>query len=217
MTHAKGFQIYSCKWISTATYSWKFIAPDATLFDVRGRYIGNSADNQFMVVADGGTIFYSNSAATAGVKLACGGGSWTAISDRNAKTAVYPVNGREVLEKVAAMPLNTWQYKAQGPKYRHMGPMAQDFYAAFHLGESDTGIDTIDADGVALAAIQGLYAELNEKNREIVALRSELETQKSHVAALESLAGDFAEMKVQIAALRDMSMPAKMTAVSRQP
>ena len=53
------------------------------------------------------------------------------------------------------------------PAVRHLGPMAQDFKAAFNVGESDTGITTVDADGVALAAIQGLNQKLqDELNRE---------------------------------------------------
>ena len=181
-------------------------------------YVQNDADNQFMVVATGGvklvTAVDANGVPTAGVKLAgSGGSSWTTISDRNAKTAIAPVNAREVLDKVAAMPMNTWQYKAQAAKYRHMGPMAQDFYAAFNLGESDTGIDTVDADGVALAAIQGLNAKLEEKNAakdaEIAALRERLSiqdarvaVQNARIAALESADRDLAEIKRRLAALQ---------------
>ena len=203
--------------VGNGGFSGSFIFGDGSTRHV----VNNYQPNQFQVIATGGVNFYtgvdSMGDPNVGAGLAMGSGSWSNLSDRNAKTAVRPVNGREVLKKVIAMPLNTWQYKTQDEKYRHMGPMAQDFYAAFHLGESDTGIDTVDSEGVALAAIQGLYAELNEKNREIVALRAELEMQKTHVAALESMGKDFADMKAQIAALRDMPMPAKMTAVSRQP
>ena len=56
-----------------------------------------------------------------------------------------------------------------------MGPMAQDFHAAFGLGVSDKLIDTIDPDGVALAAIQGLHALVQEKDAEIDELRARLE------------------------------------------
>ena len=77
------------------------------------------------------------------------------------------------------MPLSTWNYKAQDDSIRHMGPMAQDFRAAFGLGVSDKLIDTIDPDGVALAAIQGLNTELQErlaeKDAEIAELRARLE------------------------------------------
>jgi len=42
----------------------------------------------------------------------------------------------------------------------HMDPMAQDFYAAFTLGADDKHINTIDLDGVALAAPMGSRAPL---------------------------------------------------------
>jgi hypothetical protein len=35
--------------------------------------------------------------------------------------------------------------------------MAQDFAAAFGLGSSDRIIETVDADGVVMVAIQALY------------------------------------------------------------
>ena len=235
--------------VDTAGHKGSFIYGDS----VHSGTVGNSHDDQFTVVAEGGVQFFTGEdpvshALAHGVELAPGGGSWTTISDRNAKTAVQPVDAREVLKKVAALPLNTWQYKTQESKYRHMGPMAQDFYAAFQLGETDKGIDTVDADGVALAAIQGLNellaekdaktaARLDEKEREIVALRDEkdreivalreelsaqktqsaaqqkaiaaqseeIQGQKSRLASLESLAGEFAEMKSQLAALRRSS------------
>ncbi|MEO8740656.1 MAG: hypothetical protein ABI537_13275, partial [Casimicrobiaceae bacterium] len=66
-------------------------------------------------------------------------------------------------------------WKSQDDSIRHMGPMAQDFRAAFGLGETDTGISTVDADGVALAAIQGLNQKLLQKDREIGQLRRKLQ------------------------------------------
>ena len=69
------------------------------------------------------------------------------------------------------MSIATWNWKSQDASIRHMGPMAQDFRAAFGLGETEKGISTIDADGVALAAIQGLNAKVDEQQREIADLR----------------------------------------------
>ena len=185
-----------------------------------GHLTTNTMDNQFMVRATNGFIFYTGKDETAGVSLAGGSGSWTALSDRNAKDAVLPINGNEVLDRVVAMPLATWHYKAQDVQYRHMGPMAQDFYAAFGLGESDKGIDTIDADGVALAAIQGLNAKLiserDEKDKEIALLHEELAAQQARVASLESLTGDLAEMKRELAALKG-ARPSNDTTVAVAP
>ncbi len=110
-------------------------------------------------LSPGGTTIYSNLARSAGVTLGAGGSSWSSVSDRNLKDNFTPIDAREVLDKVASLPMSTWNYKAQDESIRHMGPMAQDLYAAFELGTDDKHINTIDADGVALAAIQGLYQQ----------------------------------------------------------
>lgn len=77
----------------------------------------------------------------------------------------------EVLAKVSALPVSTWNHKAQDKAIRHVGPMAQDFKAAFGVGVSDTGITTVDAEGVAPAAIQGVDQKLEQ---EVAPLRREL-------------------------------------------
>jgi len=134
----------------------------------------SSAADQFNVYAGGGTRIFSNAAGSAGVLLAPGGGSWSSVSDRAAKQNLAPVDTRDVLERVRALPLATWNYKTQDDSVRHMGPVAQDFHAFFGLGVSDTTIDTIDADGVALAAIQGLRELVAEQAAQISALESRL-------------------------------------------
>ena len=66
------------------------------------------------------------------------------------------VSGPDVLAKLAALPISTWSYEWE-PDVPHMGPMAQDFAAAFGLGADNTKIDLIDANGVTMVAIQALY------------------------------------------------------------
>ena len=97
-----------------------------------------------------------------GVFLAPGTTAWTALSDSNAKSDVTAVDHREVLRKVAALPVTEWHYK-HDPKRRYIGPMAQDFRAAFGLGLDDKTISTLDTDGVTLSAIKGLIEELRER------------------------------------------------------
>jgi hypothetical protein len=106
--------------------------------------------------SDGFEYLYTNGALMAGSYLAAGSSTWAVVSDRDQKDNVAAVSGSEVLEKLAAIPTSTWNYKSEDRSTRHMGPMAQDFHAAFGLGDSDKAIGMIDADGVALAAIQGL-------------------------------------------------------------
>jgi hypothetical protein len=105
-------------------------------------------------------------------------------SDRDAKENIEPLDSREVLEKVAALPMSTWSYKREDGAVRHMGPMSQDFSAAFGLGKSDTRITTVDADGVALAAIQGLNQKLEQRDAQVQALQREVDALKAVVANL---------------------------------
>jgi hypothetical protein len=97
------------------------------------------------------------------VVLPAGGGAWAALSDREGKTHFAPIDERAILERLATVPVQAWSYVAQDPSIRHIGPVAQDFAAAFEVGEDDRHINTVDADGMALAAIQGLYARVQEQ------------------------------------------------------
>ena len=85
-------------------------------------------------------------------------GTVNGTSDRNAKEKFTTISSRAVLEKVVALPISEWNFKNESA-IRHIGPMAQDFYAAFNVGMDDKHIATVDEGGVALTAIQGL----NEK------------------------------------------------------
>jgi hypothetical protein len=109
--------------------------------------------------------------------------SFNGSSDRNAKQDFAEVNRREVLAKVVAMPIQMWNYK-QDAATRHIGPMAQDFHAAFGVGIDEKHIATVDADGVALAAIQGLNEVVKEKDAEIASLKQRLENLEKAVSTL---------------------------------
>jgi hypothetical protein len=111
------------------------------------------------------------------------GSGWTCASDRNLKRNLQRLDGQAILAKLGAMPIYQWQPK-DGPnaEIKHYGPMAQDFYAAFGLGDSDKAIGFQDADGVALAAIQGLHALAQRQAQAIEALRAELAAQRNALA-----------------------------------
>lgn len=152
----------------------------------------STAKNQFLVRASGGITLYTNSFATVGATLAAGSGSWSTLSDRDPKTNVVAVDPAIVLAGVVALPISTWNYISQEPAIRHMGPMAQDFAAAFGLGENATTISTVDAQGVALAAIQGIYGQnqtqaqqLDAQQQLIAAQQQLLAEQEARLTALE--------------------------------
>ena len=98
-------------------------------------------------------------------------------SDRNSKENFSPIDSGAVLERVAALPISRWNYRAESD-VSHLGPMAQDFYQAFQVGEDERHISMVDADGVALAAIQGLNLKLEEqiksRDRRIAELEARL-------------------------------------------
>jgi hypothetical protein len=106
-------------------------------------------------------------------------GTITPNSDRNLKTDFAPVDAASVLERVTALPIQQWRFQTEPEGVKHFGPMAQDFRTAFGLGEIPTAIATVDADGVALAAIQGLNrkleTQLEAKDAEIGALKQRLD------------------------------------------
>lgn len=129
--------------------------------------------NSFTVRAPGGARFIT-ATNLVGAILASGATSWAALSDSNAKTAVEPVQPREILKKVAALPVTSWRYK-HDPQRRYIGPMAQDFHQAFGLGADDKTISTLDTDGVTLAAIQGLVEELKDRDARIEKLEARLQ------------------------------------------
>ncbi len=86
------------------------------------------------------------------------GGVWTSTSDRAVKENFAAVDPRAVLDRVTQRSLQTWNYKVEQREVRHLGPTAQDFCAAFGLGEDDRHISPVDEGGVALAVILGLHA-----------------------------------------------------------
>ncbi len=145
------------------------------------------ANNEFIVRGLGGIFLLtggSSDVTYTGTYVAPGSGSWTNYSDRDGKDDVTPVDPLAILSRVVAMPMATWHYKAQDSTIRHIGPIAQDFFAAFSLGETDKGISTVDGQGVALAAIQGLNAKLESETRDKDVRIAELQREISEVRAL---------------------------------
>ena len=97
------------------------------------------------------------------------------ISDRRLKADCAELDAADVLRRLVALPLTSWRYRKDGPEVRHIGPMAQDFHAAFGLWNSDTMIFPLDASGVSMAAIQALHARLLAAEAENEDLRARLE------------------------------------------
>jgi hypothetical protein len=132
-----------------------------------------SANNQFTVRAAGGIRLFSNATMTTGVQVAAGGSSWAVISDRNRKDGFLPVNGEDILNRVATLPVSTWRYRDEEDRSTlHIGPMAQDWHAAFGFTRDNTTINMSDFDGVNLASIQALARRTEAQTAAIRALQA---------------------------------------------
>jgi hypothetical protein len=157
---------------------------------------GNSIGNQTgfdgpMLVGLGGGILGGgsnwslrwNSSGTVQVR-----GTISSGSDRNLKENFKSVDSDAVLDKVVSLPITRWNYKSE-PEADHIGPVAQDFHAAFGLGLDEKSIAMVDGDGVALAAIQGLNKKVERSSEEIMSLlkrqQDQIEALQAEIAALK--------------------------------
>jgi hypothetical protein len=162
-----------------------FLYADAS----EGEFLSVAA-NEFAVRATGGVRLVTSVDAAgvplAGVRLPGGSGSWEMLSDRAAKVGFSPVDPQQILSAVAALLLATWSYTSEAALARHLGPTAQDFWAAFGLGTGDLTISAVDADGVALAAIQGLDQLAEAQQSRIAELEKQVAAQGEALAKLEA-------------------------------
>jgi hypothetical protein len=183
MNTANGDYAFAAGRRATANGNGTFVLSDSNDFGISA-----SANNAFLARFTGGYTLVSgisgSGAATTGVRVSAGSGSWTSLSDIDSKHAFEPVDAAEVLAKVAAMPVQRWSYKTQDAAIRHIGPTAQDFHAAFGVGDDPKGITTVDADGVALVAIQGLNAKVEDQAATIESQRAMIEAQQRAIDEL---------------------------------
>ena len=137
---------------------------------------GVANEGYFRLSSPAGFRFYGVDNDTLLMTLFTGGGatlhkgSLYEASDRNEKQDVQPLETAEILKKAVELPLTEWSYKSNR-HIRHIGPMAQDFYAAFKLGNSEKSLSARDLAGVSLAATQGLHTLVKELAEELDELR----------------------------------------------
>src|SRR6202043_3766433 len=121
-----------------------------------------SSNSSIFRVTSGGNVGIGTTTPTLGpLTMASGayvtaGGTWTNASDRNLKENFATMTPADILQKIDQLPVTEWNYKSEGPSVKHIGPVAQDFYSLFNVGNSNTSISTIDPGGIALLGIQAL-------------------------------------------------------------
>ncbi len=145
-------------------------------------------------VTNGGVfqINASGSGAPIELQLSAGGnmtigGMLTENSSRTVKTGFEALDPQQVLDRVSALPVTSWSYTADETGTRHIGPMAEDFYAAFGVGVDSHHIAPSDKAGVALVAIQGLQKMVEQRDQEVAELKRDKADLEKRVEALEAL------------------------------
>jgi hypothetical protein len=163
-----------------------------------GGYFFAQFDNGRFVIRPngGGTGFFmdDNGNITAEANLTVNG-TFSNPSSRTLKENFQPLDPRQVLARFLDLPITEWSY--MGEQMRHVGPVTEDFQAAFGLGTKGTHIIPLDVQGVTMAALQGLYqvvetrdAELQRENDELRRENAEL---AARLAALERLVRELAD------------------------
>ncbi len=190
LNHADGVASLAAGFAANAPDNGSFVWGDEST----GSSTTDTGANSFVARASGGVTFYTAPGAdtTHGVTLAPNSGSWSSLSDRHAKTDVARVSGKSLLRKLRRLPIDTWRYKGQARRVRHLGPMAQAFHRAFGLGESRRYIDDVDAQGVALGGVRALANRYARQHRALQATQRanrrqnrRIRSQARRIAALE--------------------------------
>lgn len=186
---------------SVRDHQFRLRATGGARFDV-GDDAGTAGGNQWVDIRAQAANTRGNNPAqfrlidtSTGAYLSIGGG-WVNASDRERKTDIRTIDPNWVLTQIAGMPIQTWRYKVEGEEIRHIGPMAQDFQATFGFGGDPKGIMSVDADGVAMVAIQALYHVTQELERRT----EQLEAQQTRIDALEAA---FVRLETRLAPFDD--------------
>ncbi len=162
-----------------------------------GLYVAEASSDAAVVVnnssSGGGDIFKGFNGGGSPVIEMFNNGTVNALafnstSDRNAKENFQPLDPESVLARVVALPVTEWSYKADAGAGRHIGPVAQDWHAAFGLnGHDDRHISMIDEGGVALAAIQGLSQKVEEQRADLKQKEAEISELKQELAGMKQM------------------------------
>lgn len=157
--------------------------------------IGSFSDHDVEMVVNDTVVMTMTSAGNMTLQ-----GALSEYSDVNVKENFAAVDSAAVLNRLNDIPITTWNYISDDADTQHMGPMAQDFYAAFELGADDRHIASLDVNGVSLAAIQALNklsadqkAQIDELSAENISLKEKVDDLESRLNTLEQAAGSSAD------------------------
>ncbi len=175
--------------------------------------VRNQADNEFRARYNGGFRLRVSTAANGntpgaggnvGCDLTVAVPTWTCASSRTVKQAFEDVDGDYVLARIAATPVTTWEMIGDSTHIRHMGPVAEDFHAAFGLGLGPTAIGLGDIDGVNFAGVKALALRTERLMQENAQLIDEVSRLRLEVGQTQGQARKVAALEAELAQLRTL-------------
>ncbi len=128
-------------------------------------------------------------------------GNLTQSSSRTKKENIEDIDTQAILAKVTELPISEWNYKQDDDAVKHIGPMAEDFYSLFQIGQGPKTLSSIDTGGIALAAIQALKAE---KDREISGLKQTIVKKEARITELEQTVAELRRQQTRVDALEQV-------------
>ncbi|HEY0035658.1 MAG TPA: tail fiber domain-containing protein [Longimicrobium sp.] len=176
---------------STNGFTGAFVWGDASINDS----VQATANNQFTVRARGGIRLRTSTAtgdnvgvnANTGCDIAGNSGVMSCASSRTLKEHFVAVGGEDVLTRIRRTPVTTWNYIGEEGNVRHMGPVAEDFHAAFGLGTNNTTIGHLDIDGVNFAGVKALEERTAKLQQDVADRDRRISDLEARVARLEQL------------------------------
>ncbi len=156
----------------------------------------NAADDyDFRMIWYAGTslnMVHKVSGVDRGVKLDYNATSWSTISDSTKKENVHYISSEDFLSKFDSLKLGTWNYIGDDvAKYRHYGPMAQDFHYRFGTDDlgtigNDTSITSFELAAVSFTGVNALKARTDDLMQRIVELEALYAALKQENSALKT-------------------------------
>ena len=153
--------------------------------------MGSTNSYSFTARATGGVRFLTSTNNT-GAFLAPLATAWSVLSDKNQKDNFQPFDEKKILRQLKKMPVTAWNYKFD-PNRQYIGPTAQDFKAAFGLGNDDKSINSLDETGITLAAVKGVGMEVDELRLELKKKDATISDQNLKIESLEKRLNEVAE------------------------
>lgn len=162
---------------------------------VFGASIGYSIDDDRIYLYHGGNVFVKSGRIGIGIDPThkihisggayCDGGTWVNGSSKDIKGGFEKIDKSEILKKLCTLEISEWSYKDSNPTVRHIGPMSQDFFNQFRLGQDDQSISTVDISGVTIAAVQAQQDQIEKLKVENETLKKQLNDLLTRIELIE--------------------------------